>query len=710
MNVYYTATIDGTELQLIRTRISKEMFAPGDFEMIVKNDYGLSPQTNYDTCIGAAGISGQGKDVIISRKGTETFKGVVDNVKISNKMIRITGRGEAIKLAWDSCTEWQEYIATQANTVISNLLSGTLITLGSSDFTANINVGYQEGENKFRALYGLVKNYLNGEPYVSAGKFYAKTAMGTDKSATVTLEHGKNIISLSREIDSFDLANWVKSRGVGEGTFQLTSGPLQDAASQTAYNVRKLVYDAKRVYNQSELDSITTKLLADNKDPTDTLEKVLFLDTGDFGLGIGDTVTVINSRLGVSGSYRIFEMKYSWDTKGELITATLSNNSRSIEKEIADISYRLDIEKFYPQGSPLWIPIQLPFTPLDVNEDIRHEFVIPDTSDWDVNINDGEISVFSDRYRVWSKGAADGGSSNAGGSGASASAGDSFGPLNINTWTDVKTLPDANITADTSKITLVVNGYIEGFANPNAKTLLHFRIKDGTGNYHPAGASTSIRTVLPQKTINYAIKHKHKVFDYLAGNVGTPSIWDKYNIQIIDDSEHYLYLPETWQSDLYSYNSTSMDNANTKQSETDAMAAMYLPFSVALEAYGQFNGKGDLTLQMKTDTNYAVADTNGEIYVTWWAQGEHSHDPEPGIYEFTGEWPVDVEVWVNGVKVADKTTHAGLAGGGKFTVRNINVLSQLQTGANIITLKSTGAGSKGTLSMSGGSRVFVRSK
>ncbi len=634
MKVYYTATVNSVALTVVSVNYADEMFAPGDFEILVKNDKGLKPQTNYDTCIGAAGVSGQGVDVVISRKGTTMFTGVCDNVKIGNNLIRISGKGEAIKLTWDSCTAWQEYLTTAANTVMTNLLSGTVITLDSSDFTSDINVGYQEGENKYRALYGLVKNYLAGECYVSGGKFFAKTAMGTDKSATITLEHGVNILNLTREVDSFSLANSVKTKGVGEGTFELTSGPATDATSISAYGNRDLIYDAKRVYNQSELDSIKTNLLAKLKDPTDSLEKVLFLDKGDYGLGVGDTTTVTNSRLGVSGGYRIFEIRRQWDRHGEIVTATLSNNSRSIEKEIADISYKVDIQNFYPQGNPMWIPIELPFTSLDVDEAISHEFVIPDTGDWKVNINDGEISVFSDRYRIWSKGAASEGASIVEETDFSGS----LGPNITTSWSTVRSNAFSN---DTAKVGVLITGKFSETDPANIGVLLDFRLKKSS-TYYPASGGVTLKIE----------RHRH-------GESGGSN--------------------------------TDYELKNT--------------FTAYLEAPGNFNGD-TLEAQIKADRNVTLE----TVYVHMWGIGLHTHDPEPGIYEFTGVWPVDVEVWVNGTKVADKNSHGGLAGGSKFTVRNIDILSELQTGANKILLKSTGANSKGTLSMSGGARIFVRSK
>lgn len=661
MNVYYTITVDGTSITLISVTTGQEMFDPGDFSLVVKNDKGETTQPNFDLLIGTTGTAAQSKDVVISRKGSAYFKGIVENVEITNETITVTGRGNAIKLVWDTCDEWEEFVATAANSVFDTLLTGTGISQDATDkITTQISVAFQEGENIYRAIYGTVKNYLNAECFVDTSDvLHTKTTIGTDKSGSVTLEHGVNILSLSRKINSIELVNWVKVRGSAEGIFSLTSGPAEDTTSQAAYGTRKQIVAARESYHQDQVDNMKTNVLADKKDPIDILEEVLFLDSGDYGLVIGDTITITNSRLGVSGTYRIFGLSHTWASgSGEIVTATISNTARSVEKEIANLSFRLDVEKFYPQGSPLWIPLNIPLYALDVDEDLVYKFDVPDVDDWDVRIHDFKVTIYMEAYRTWQK------------TGQSTTHNHATTNQAIHThetdgWDDE--IPSEVLESRDFLVTVPTS----------------FADIDGQ-NWDPV-----LDTGLFFVTLLIKNNEGTNELFYARLNVGGIYYPDSGGqIQNIDAGGNGVF-------NFFYYMRSGNDENN---------------ISVQWKTILSGGADVDYNLYVQKLSRHSTTLTGGHSH-TISSGGGHTHPVVEGIEAGTA-YPVDVEVWLNGTKIADKNTAGAgnLDGGSSKTVRDIDLSSEITTGTNTLRIKTTGASSKGMVGTSGGGRIFVRSK
>jgi hypothetical protein len=620
MGISYDVRFDGSdyltddktksgEKQVVKLKVVLEMWDTGYVYLEVPNDK-LGGAQFYDMFYGADGEAGQGKTLEVWRNrgsfSKKLIKAIIDDVRVTDMVIKVWARGSGIKLVWDTCDAFEEYIATEARTVLSNLIAGTGITLAAGDNYGNISVGFQEGTNIWRAVMATIKNTCGWEGMVNADdELVFVSQLGSDKSATVVFEYGVNILFAEKQTHTRDLANWVKGRGRGEGVFQLTSGPVEDAASQAKFGKRKRVFDARDAEYQDDLDKRRDNVLAAYKDPIHVFREVDVVDayTFDFDCDIGDTVRIKSPPHGIDANYRLFKIEYDYSTAGERIHLVVGNVAESLAEESAKLSYRLDIEKFYPQGAPMISNFGLTApVAVDDTHDIEFDFKIPDVADWDVKIQDCLISVVGKTYRIWSKGAASGG---------------------------------------------------------------------GTTQTSSAGGGQT-------KTSDVAgTDHVHWVATPLWGSpVG------------VSEKQGFARVGITYNSGAFKDLDIKLDVPNL------------------LDDYWWTGGPRDKSGGVSPSHSHNVTIDNHTHDVTI---PNHTHNPEPGIYETT-DYPVDVEVWVNGTKVADKTTHPDLAGGAAFTVEDIDIKSYVTTGKNTIVLKSTGVGSLGMLAAPGFYRIFARSK
>lgn len=667
MNPVYTATVDGTDVELLDVDFKKAMFETGSFSIVVINDKDGPSQPNFDLLVGSDGKAGQAKTVLISKEGTEKFNGIVETVLVSISEIKISGRGNALKMAWDITDEWEEFDGKDADDAMDTLLAGTDISLDATDrVTTIINSAYNEGTSIYQAVYGLIKNYLGIEGEVDTSDvLHVKTTIGTDRSASVTLEIGTNILALTREITSVELANWVKHRGNAEGTFQLTSGPSQDATSQAAYGVRKILIPTRGTYHQEELDARNTLKLEQLKDPQESLNNVVFLDDSGADLGIGDIVTVTGSKLGVSGTYRIFSLQTTWSKDGEALAATISNTVRSIE-EGPDAGAKVDIETINPQGSPLWIPLNVAENALDVDDDFVFKFDVPDVDDWDVKINDFKITLYLEAYRTWQK-------------------------TGSSTTHDHVTTNTATHAHDTDNWTEKTNN--EGYEDDDQlHTMSGTTMTDLPGMaWNPPqdiGLYEVIYNCINLSGVDVTVNARL--------NVGGVTYGAQTAVLNQADSDDTVDTTFHWFHQMHS-GLDETDIAVQVQNTSGSNRAM--GFHITINYLGRW--------QTPNSGSHPHTISDG---------GAHTHPVVEGI-EVGTAYPVDVELWIintdnpgAGTKVADKVSHADLAGGSSKTVKDIDISAYIIVGTNTLKLKSTGLLSKGMIGMSGGGRIFVRSR
>lgn len=758
MNKNVTVTIQDSDgvaqsVSVITATWEREMKETGEFSISVKNDQGETSQPNFDLIVGADGTEGhKARSVLISESGVEKFHGIIDHTNIRNSEILASGRGNSIKLAWRKRQTLLEQTATPADDVFDTLLtSHDDITQDATDrITTNVSVLYPKGENDYINIYSTVFNYLNAECEVTTDDvLHVKTSLGTDRSTSTVLAFGTNIIAVEREIDSFEIANNIEVTSFSEGTFQLTSGPTSDATSVADYGQRDLLVPARNATFQDEIDNRLTNLLASEKDPKDSISDVLFLDDSGDDLQIGDTVTVTNPRLGLSGTYRIFRLAYAWSTSGYFTMATMSNIFRTSSKQIANLSHRLEIERIYPQGSPMLVNPGFPLYALDVNKDIEYRFEIPDDSDWNVVINRAKITLDLDAYRSWQK------------TGTSTTHDHSIsteGPHPHGT---------SPFTGDTAKQTTPTatnaGAFLDAAKSLTADTwadLISFTPSNETEEIH----AWIMAQLMDTDHTHDGGNHRHKWADFVgsggthtnqetmkAKDTATPgeTTTDQFDLEK-EDNANSLYTDDT------QANSGGVSTVQTLTLEarirnvTDGSNASLFTCTVKLNGtanfpligYGDFKDKSmkvqirvlstTSTWNIAAEADYkdqhvhSVDDGDGasvqisgsttgfhDHSIT--AQGSHTHPVDSGITE-TSDFPEDVEIHINGTKrfgpVGSGATNesADFDGGSKSQIRNIDIKAYVVVGENTLLFKSTGAGSLGMIGMHGLVRIFAQSR
>ncbi|MCW4025332.1 MAG: hypothetical protein NWF01_09910 [Candidatus Bathyarchaeota archaeon] len=98
----------------------------------------------------------------------------------------------------------------------------------------------------------------------------------------------------------------------------------QDAASQASFGVRELVEVNEELYSKTECESHAKALLANSKDPADSLTvQSSVLDFGSSPILAGDKVFVELPKEDVSGYFRVLSAEYLVDGKTQMLTVSL---------------------------------------------------------------------------------------------------------------------------------------------------------------------------------------------------------------------------------------------------------------------------------------------------------------------------------------------------------------------------------------------------
>lgn len=204
----------------------------------------------------------------------------------------------------------------------------TGITQGSIAITVDRDRQYHN-DNIMNMIINL-SNVLSGFDFeVDNNKvFNVASVMGTDKTADIVLEYGKNITDVTLEEDfSHPITRAiVLGEAVGETTLQRVD--RNDAGLQTLYGLRE---DTLQQMDVSELTTLEDQGDAAIRKYGQPLFKITFALVGnsspsivDFGLGDGVTLRIVSGMYDIDEQYRIFEWSINMNEKNvETLTLTL---------------------------------------------------------------------------------------------------------------------------------------------------------------------------------------------------------------------------------------------------------------------------------------------------------------------------------------------------------------------------------------------------
>lgn len=208
-------------------------------------------------------------------------------------------------------------------------LSG--ISVGQLDEHAPLNeaidLPWIRRTEAIEAIVGLTEtSYVPWEFWVEDdGKAYFKNRRGSDKSLTVSFVYGTNLERDKYKRDSMKKGERVKVLGKGKGHEQdlVASDWVGSGAYEKLEIDRKLetkeacTAKANIIHNtsQSPIETITCQV-TDNY-PTGTW-------------GVGDDITLTNSKTGLSGSYRVKRVVRKWSGQGEVVTITATSSWLSL--------------------------------------------------------------------------------------------------------------------------------------------------------------------------------------------------------------------------------------------------------------------------------------------------------------------------------------------------------------------------------------------
>ena len=175
------------------------------------------------------------------------------------------------------------------------------------------------------------------------GKLYFKQSKGTDRSAAVKFEAGRDLLSVEEERDALDWATRVFVTGHGEWREALRI-VAEDQEQIAQGNIREKTFLEPDLIGRESLQARARTLLAEYKDPLRRLQAEV-LDPG--GWELGDMVRIVDPDLGIDEALRVVEVEREWSEAGEEVRVALKRPSPRIEDILAELKGTMARLTFY---------------------------------------------------------------------------------------------------------------------------------------------------------------------------------------------------------------------------------------------------------------------------------------------------------------------------------------------------------------------------
>jgi len=235
------------------------------------------------------------RDIRISYDGTEIFRGVLSAVKYSQGLLECTAYDKCIATMQTRVIEGtQTWENTPANEILLNICNAAGVVPGSCPAT-QVSVRFDYTICLDAAIF--LADVLNADWWTdlddSGNPRFNIGSRGTDKGTITVISISRRGIDRSKKIDR------VIIRGVDKD-----GNPIYGEAG-SGNNVA--VFTEKKASDKATLDSLAAKKLAELNKESSGVSLTVPITEG-YNLFPGDTITVINEQLNLSGSYRIWKI------------------------------------------------------------------------------------------------------------------------------------------------------------------------------------------------------------------------------------------------------------------------------------------------------------------------------------------------------------------------------------------------------------------
>ena len=270
--------------------------------------------------------------VEILKNDVTIFKGKVGGRSVTDSPttvdeIEINGRNNLDNLKNYLMGEGE--VEDDPGSLISDILPGTGLSAGTIN-----NFGYKvkvrlDRQTRLDFLQQL-SEMIDWE-YITTldNKLNWKEEVGVDKAGFIIITLGENGESQTWSDEMYAVKTRWYAYGHGDGPDRVTlPNPyyVQSMQAIQTYGVREGLIDAKDIVTQRDLIVYAKSVLERYKTPPRTYV-VNFTDTYEpNAYDVGDTITLVDPKLGIEGEFKIYEVHVSVDSEsGECVQLVLSN-------------------------------------------------------------------------------------------------------------------------------------------------------------------------------------------------------------------------------------------------------------------------------------------------------------------------------------------------------------------------------------------------
>lgn len=342
---------------------------------------------------------GHGDTVELYRNDVLIWKGVVVGKRLDKgaRTVELEVRGEEEKLNWTLFNKngdfRVQYDNVAANTIAADILAVTGYALAECPTTV-VSIRFEYAQ-RWAALQKLAE-VLGKDLWLSADGVHIG-----DKGTTKTVP---GFIALEKEEDSDGLINRAYVLGAGDGINQ-AAGTAEDSASQTTFGLRERAFALREYDSPTTLSTKAAQIVSESKDPIVSVRAVIPFTSDVIGLDVGDTITIDDADLGLSGNYKILRMNIT-PTK---ITLDVVNQVKYLSEKLKQMKERLEVIGVYEQGATNLYSVQ-DSDNADPTHPLELKVYVPPEA---VAINRVKLNMVVGAFRAYSRATKGGGAATA---------------------------------------------------------------------------------------------------------------------------------------------------------------------------------------------------------------------------------------------------------------------------------------------------------
>jgi len=707
---YYAKLNENTLNQLDDNfSIELEINKIGRFSYIVSNDSENRSVIN-DNITSDFEIYRASDDLLI-------FKGkITDLVYEDRKQLRVEGLAHYVDLSWriySSGGSYRvEYNNVEANTILSDVLSGTGYTISSCPSDLISLRGEYESKLRWVAAIAKALTWTDG----GGNSYEYEFDINTSNQVSIVQKLGSNKGDITSYLTTFektesygDLSNHIIGLGYGEGLNQISS-EASDSTSITNYGQRDNVFSDKRILYQSALDDKTNKILAKQKDPVKKYQASVLTDYFLDNLTLGDEVTINLSEWQTSDTLRIVRATIG-PHETELV---LSNQIPELSGILADLKDQMDVTNAYMQGATNVSNFGGGWQALDSSHPAKWVFYLPDSDVGFVRVNECFVSIRGRAYRIWSKGAASGGgttvsslsgggttatSSSGGGSIVSSSSG---GEITVSSLSGGGSIISSSSGGEITVSSLSGGGSIISSSSGGGTTATSSSGGGTTVTSENGGETTVTNSTSVAGTGDPDPSHTTYAYGYNDETTGHRHIvwfWPHRHDIDIPGHTHDVTIPN------HTHN-VDIPNHTHDVSIPDHTHDVSIPSHI--HEVDVPNHTHDVSIPSHTH-NVGIPNHTHSVNIPNHTHSvnipSHTHTPEAGIYETT-DYPSNVVAKITNSAYTGQQI-ASISGGSSFDEEKIDITQYVRPGKNEIEITSN---TLGMVQVDGFYRIFIKTK